>query len=258
MADCDNPCIATALFSGVVTVGLSGTVVYIDDVANGHYHTTPTYYLLNYVSPGYISDSEVPWTSPDRYRCDQGVATKGTGCVFPNFTPTLSLSVRQTGASAALFKWAQDHMNKHWGLRGRGSPLTRASGAAGDDNRGIVCDKAFRRRGTVVVKGGKNDVDSCDEFPLAATQQSGAASLKRAGRTGAACAQLQAARTSNRGSEAAQWGNVKVIGVPNYGAPCARGHVPNRLNDSTGGSYIRFISNQRLFVGESFWVSVGP
>lgn len=258
VADCDSPCEATALLSGVLVSGLSGTVVYIDTIDKGHDHTTPTYYVLDYEAPDYIPENVLGWTSPGRYRCDQGIAEKGTGCVFPEFTPTLGLSVRQAGASAALFKWAQDHMSAHWGLKGKGSPLTRASGDAGDDNRGIVCDRTFKRQGTVVVKGGEDDVDSCDEFPLASTKQSGAATLLKEKKTGAACAQLQSVRTADSGTEAEQWGNVKVIGKPDYAAPCVRGHVPNKLNGSTGGSYIKFASNQRLFVGENFWVSVGP
>ena len=149
-------------------------------------------------------------------------------------------------------------MKAHWGLKSNHSPLTRASDSAGNDNRDLVCDSTFKRQGTVVVKGGKNDKDSCDEFPYASTKQSGAATLKKEKKTGAACAQLQSVRTSNSGSEAAQWGGVKVIGSPNYAAPCVRGHVPLKLNGSTGGSYSTFIRDQRLFVGENFWVSVGP
>jgi hypothetical protein len=257
-AVCGSPCEATALFSGVVAGGLVGPVVYTDAIANGDVNTTPTLYTLDYDAPPYIPESELAWASPISYRCDQGVAAKGTGCVFPEFTPTLDLSIKQAGASAALFRWAQEHMDMHWGLKGEGSPLTRVSGEDGDDNRKVVCDGTFRRQGPVVVNGGKNDVDSCDEFPLAATKQSGAATLQEEGKKGTACAQLQSVRTSRRGSEAAQWGNVKVIGKPNYAAPCVRGHVPSRLNDSTGGSYITFASNQRLFVGDNFWVSVGP
>jgi len=105
------------------------------------------------------------------------------GCVIPAYTPTLTLSIRQAGASAALFKWAQTHMDAHWGLKGKGSPLTRASGGAGEGNMKIVCDSTFRRQGAVVVKGGSNDVDSCDEFPFASTVQSGSATLKKEKKT---------------------------------------------------------------------------
>ena len=103
------------------------------------------------------------------------MATTGEGCVYPKATPTLVLSIGQAGASAALFQWAQVHMKAHWGLYGKGSALTRASGATWDHNRKVVCDGTFHRQGTVIVNGEKNDVDSCDEFPLASTNQSGAA-----------------------------------------------------------------------------------
>jgi hypothetical protein len=105
------------------------------------------------------------------------VATSGEGCVT-NYTPTLDLHISQAGASAALFRWGQVHMDEHWGLEGKGKPFTRASKSAGAGNRNTVCDGTFRSKGTVIVHGQENDEDSCDEFPFAATNQSGASALK--------------------------------------------------------------------------------
>lgn len=256
-----SPCAAVGDFpAGRLKIGSSGSVTYGSRLSVGESEEDiVNTYLLDYTALPFEKDGDTPWKAPLSYRCDNGVAQTGSaGCVIPAATPILALSIKQAGASAALFKWAQDNMNAHWGLRGKGSPLTRASGGAGVDNRDVVCDGTFKRQGTVVVKGGKNDVDSCDEFPYAATVQSGAAALKKEKKTGAACAQLQSVRTASKGSEAAQWGNVKVIGTPNHAAPCVRGHVPNRLNGSTGGSYSVFVRENQLFVGENFWVSVGP
>ena len=217
-----SPCAASGDFHAAkLKIGSSGSVSYGSRLTVGEFEEDMvSTYTLDYEALPFIKESNDSWNSPISYRCDNGVAQTGSaGCVIPNAAPTLDLSIKQAGASAAMFKWAQEHMTEHWGLQGKGSALTRASGTVGDDNRGVVCDSSFRRQGTVVVKGGRNDVDSCDEFPFAATVQSGAATLKKEKKTGAACAQLQSVRTANSGTEAAQWGNVKVTGKPNLAAP---------------------------------------
>jgi hypothetical protein len=65
--------------------------------------------------------------------------------------------------------------------------------------------------------------------------------LQRLGRTATACGyarRTDGARTAKRGTEARRWGDVKVIGTPNYGAPCVRGHAGGwgfALDESSGG-----------------------
>lgn len=253
-----SPCTANPNFNpSPIKVGSRGSVSYVDRLPGGKYEKTFNLYILEWSAPGVMVQSVPAWSTPWVYRCDNGVATIGEGCVT-NYTPTLGLSVRNAGASAALFRWTQLHMDAHWGLKGKGNPLTRASMSTAAGNRNTVCDSTFKRKGTVIVHGGANDKDSCDEFPFAATNQSGASQLKAKGEKGTACAQLQSVRTANSGTEAEQWGNVKVIGTPKYSAPCVRGHIPSKLNNSTGGSYRAFIQSQRLFVDDAFWVSVGP
>lgn len=147
----------------------------------------------------------------------------------------------------------------------RGDALRSSHHAGGVTSRECADPRASRtdgyrdsvQKGTVIVHGRENDKDSCDEFPFAATNQSGASQLKAKKEKGTVCAQLQSVRTAKSGTEAEQWGNVAVIGTPNYSVPCVRGHVTLKLNNSTGGSYRAFIQSQRLFVDDAFWVSVG-
>jgi hypothetical protein len=179
-------------------------VSYTDRLSGGRYEKTFNVYILEWSAPGVTVHSVPAWRTPWIYRCDNRVAAPGEGCVT-GYTPTLDLSVRQAGASAALFRWAQGHMDAHWGLKGKGKPFTRASDSTADENRGIVCSpKTFRSKGTVIVRGGQNDKDSCDEFPFAATNQEGAPQMKAKGKNGTACAQLQSVRTANSGTEAEQ------------------------------------------------------
>jgi hypothetical protein len=253
-------CVSTANFSvSPIAAGQSGAVYYASTISGGSIQNhILSSYTMTYSAPTYTTGTPITWNSPWPYRCDNDVAAaRSMGCVVPGYRPTLTLSIKQGGASAAMFLWAQQHMTAHWGLKSKNAPLTRASATAGGTNRGVVCeDGTFKKQGTVIVHGQPNDSDSCDEFPFAATDQSGGKQLKAAGKTGAACVQLQSVRTANSGSEAVQWGNVKVLGRANYGAVCVRGHIPLKLNKSTGGSYGAFTQNQRLLVGEDFWVAV--
>jgi hypothetical protein len=221
-----SPCTANPSFNpSPIKVGSRGSVSYTDRLSGGRYEKIFNLYILEWSAPGVTVHSDPGWSTPWIYRCDNGVAAPGEGCVTA-YTPTLGLSIRQAGASAALFRWAQGHMDEHWGLKGKGKPLTRASQSTAAGNRGRVCDSTFRNSGTVIVHGAENDKDSCDEFPFAATNQSGASQLNAKGEKGTACAQLQSVRTANSGTEAEQWGNVKVVGNPNYSAPCVRGARP--------------------------------
>lgn len=180
-ASCKLPCEATAEFNGKIFAGLSGQVVYLDTIGDREEHETPTHYKLSYSSPARVSLGDPTWTSPHSYRCDKGVAEAGTGCVFPSFIPTLELSKKKYGASAAMIQWAQQHMSGHWGSEAHKAKMTRVSGEDGDKNRNRVCDGTFKNQGKTIgtPPGGKGGTDSCDEFPFASSGQSGAAKLGR-------------------------------------------------------------------------------
>ncbi len=252
-ATCGPPCKATAHFSGVLRTGLKGTVSYTDNVRTNTAHQTETTYTLDTVAPGFVPGPSPEWKSGLEYRCDQNKAVKGTGCVFAEYTPTLILSHRSYGAAAYMIAWAQAFMHKHWGLESapRSPTLTRATSTQGRANRRKICNSTFHNAGTVVVNGGKNDRDSCDEFPFASTGQSGASHV-----SGQSCVQLKAVHNTTKGNEQTQWSTTVAIGTPNLNADCVRAHIPGRENSAVGGAYGAFIKNNRLFYGEKFWVLV--
>lgn len=257
VASCGSPCHASAHLTGVIRVGLTGTVNYTDDIGTGRDHITNTHYVLDYDAPPFIPLTTVAWNSPIKYRCDNNLAgIAGPGCVFYEFTPTFIVSRAQYGAAAAFIQWAQQNMSAHWGLRGRGKPLTRLAGtAAASKNRAVICGRAWRPFGPWVADGGKVRVsDSCDEYPFAATNQSGGGSVPN----GAACAQLEAVKTNDKGGTPAKiWTTVKPIGNPNHNAKCVRGHIPLTLNTAVGrDAYKAFIKAQRLLNNDPFWLAV--
>jgi hypothetical protein len=96
--------------------------------------------------------------------------------------------------------------------------------------------------------------DSCDEFPFAATYQSGALN---GATSGSQCAQVEAVKTSSTGTIAHIWNAVKPIGTHSSSAKCVRGHIPLSLNEDLGtSSYLTFIRAQRLLNKDRFWLTV--
>lgn len=266
-ASCDHPCHAVAHFHGFIRRGLAGRVDYTDQMRVGEVNQTPTHYELLAVAPPFAPLNTAHWNSPLAYRCDHALTgIAGPGCVFPEFTPTFIVSRREFGAAAALIQWAQVNMSAHWGVRGH-EPLRRLAGrAAIDANRRVICETDFHRFRPWVARHGTLMVaDSCDEFPFAATYESGAMGPGEV-RTGADCAQVQAVKTSDTGSEAQIWNAVKPIGKFSRAAKCVRGHIPITLNENLGTNretgYLGFIRSERLLdrgrpdTADPFWLEV--
>lgn len=207
--------------------------------------------------PGYPA-----WTFEDEDyglagRCDT-IDSSTDGCVDEDFIPTLELPIDTYGASAAMIYWAQTHLDGAWGLLGVGSPLNYLAGSVGRTNAGIICNTsgtgAFVNQGAA-IGGDDGSSDSCDEFPFAATYQSGA--LAPGVTNGGACAQVTAVEIANpTGNLATDWNQVQPIGTPAASAPCVRGHIPLKLNTDVGTAYSSFIGTERLLDDDQFWVQV--
>lgn len=186
-------------------------------------------------------------------RCDF-TFRNSRGCVDQGFTPTLFLSLVRYGSSAAMIQFAQASMSAHWGQPGVGSPLTRLA-AGGAANRRVICNGTFVNQGAR-IGGNDGDRDSCDEFPFAATYQSGTLNGVT---SGAQCAQVTAVSSgTTTGNEAADWPAVAVLGTPTLNEACVRGHIPLRLNNAVGGAYGALIIANRLIDKDPFWVTVTP
>ncbi len=207
--------------------------------------------------PGYSA-----WTFDDEDsglagRCDT-IDSSTDGCVDEDFIPTLELPIDTYGSSAAMIYWAQTHLSGAWGLLGVGSPLNYLAGPVGRTNAGIICNTsgagAFVNKGAA-IGGDDGSSDSCDEFPFAATYQSGA--LAPGVTNGGTCAQVTAVEIANpTGNLATDWNQVQPVGTPSASAPCVRGHIPLALNTGVGTAYASFISAERLLDDDQFWVQV--
>src|ERR1017187_2632663 len=186
-------------------------------------------------------------------RCDT-IATSTDGCVDEGYIPTLELSSSKYGAAANMIEWAQGEMSAHWGEQGAGSPLTYLGDkAATNVNRQIICDSTFVNQGTA-IGGDDGSSDSCDEFPFAATYQSGAQNGVTSGED---CAQITAAEIPNpTGILATDWSWLEPLGSPTGNEACVRGHTPLDLNTGVGSAYGTFITTERLIDEDRFWVEI--
>ncbi len=258
-ASCGAHCTARAHLTGVLKVGLKGAVSYSTSVAKNAKITTASRYSLVYDAPPFIPLNVIRWNTPWNYRCDNGLALTGTGCVVPKFIPTLDISRKDFGAAAAMIAWAQKNLSGHWGLKGKGDPLRRlrnrrAGTPAG--NRKVICERRWKafgpwRAGSVTMG------DSCDEFPFAGTYESGAMPPHPVA-NGAECAQVKAEQTSDTGDDPARlWNNVVVIGTFSPRDKCVRGHIPLKLNVDLGQkAFQSLINSARLIDRDPFWVAV--
>jgi hypothetical protein len=199
-------------------------------------------------------------------RCDS-IATSTDGCVDDAYTPILQLSLSQYGASAAMIDWAQQNLSGHWGLQGVGQPMHYLSDTiVSGNNREVICPKTTFPRDPSITSAlaPYGDTDSCDEFPFAASFESGAMSEGWGGvskpyvTTGDDCAQVTAVQTGTSGTnEAADWSIIQVNGSPSGTEPCVRGHIPALLNSGVGGKYgSTLVQQSRMINGDQYWVQV--
>ncbi|MCP9213324.1 hypothetical protein [Streptomyces cucumeris] len=200
---------------------------------------------LQPVFPGVRTPPPYGWTHDPKIvpvRCDHEVGAY-YGCVVPDMTPVLNLKY-ETYKAAAMFVFVSQTLNKHhWGLRGKGKPLKRlADRVKQEENRDIICDNTFQ--GDFHAPG----PISCDEFPFAATRQSGATVGVQSGKE---CEQMTTRKKAN--------GDYDVYIVDDNAdenALCTRATTPEDQNEAVGGALGSFYQTARVLDKEAFYVHV--
>jgi len=202
-------------------------------------------------------------------RCDNGDTGDGTsGCVDEKFIPTLYLSYALYGASVDMVNFAANNIPPYYGneFSPTPTPLHRlASTTQQTANRNIICGKAvFTPDSTITAAlAPYGDQDSCDEYPFAATYESGAMQTGFDGQpkpfvtTGADCWQGTAVQSGSSGIEPADWNSIQLDSTTTT-TQCIRAHNPQKLNTNLGGAYGRFVLKQRLLDKDAFWVFATP
>jgi hypothetical protein len=109
-----------------------------------------------------------------------------------------------------------------------------------DVNRAAICPKG---KWSQLFTG-----DTCDEYPFAASHQSG--SQLTPPLTSTDCAELIPVE-NNDGS----W-TINEVGTVKPAARCFRSHVPGTQNSAVGSRLGGFALKQRLLGGDPYWVGV--
>ena len=181
-------------------------------------------------------------------RCDNEFSGKLPGCVFPEFTPSFAVNTQEHPAAAALYWTLMQKLPSHPGSKQHKKPLHRLkSKTAQKDNRDAMCRLAIAK----FVKHPDTDTASCDEYPFAASRESGG---QMPGITsGAQCAQFYAVDEPTTG-----W-NLYIDdreGVPTWTEVCGRGNIPLSQNTEEGGALGRWSPKVRLADNDAYYVEV--
>ncbi|MCX2928466.1 hypothetical protein [Streptomyces sp. NEAU-W12] len=116
-----------------------------------------------------------------------------------------------------------------------------------DANRQALCGSSKFTKDSAITD------DSCDEFPFAATYESGALNGVDHGRD---CAQVTAVRADTTGDNATDWPVITPAGPFTGEEKCVRGHIPGSLNSDLGRAYALLVMSARLADNDGFWLRV--
>jgi hypothetical protein len=161
---CGSPCTAIAYFpQDNVISAESGTISYYDSIGKGKQHGTKSVYVYGFTKVGYTPNG-LEYSTPISYRCDAAFG-QFAGCVFPEFTPTLT-ALSSLPDIAKNIKAAQNGPG-HYGRPGSGHPLHHLTNVTRQrQNYSAVCARS------VVGPPPKSDL-SCDEYPFKTTYEGG-------------------------------------------------------------------------------------
>lgn len=179
-------------------------------------------------------------------RCDNKVGGN-TGCVFPKYTPTLTLDTYKYPAAAAYYWVLMEKLASHPGSEKYDKPLHRlADDAKTKENRDKMCMLAVAEWDPSPLADG----ESCDEYPFAKSRESGGMTLP----SGKLCVQMYAFEQAD-----GSW-MLDLDGrfaYPSWNEICGRAAVPALQNTNAGGDLGRFTSEVRLLDADAYYVQTG-
>ncbi|MEY9861723.1 hypothetical protein ABH935_007366 [Catenulispora sp. GAS73] len=239
---CTAPCTYSSFSNKVVDSFYVGKTVnaqfqYSDSPGATSPDTFSTFYTLATETPGVALIKPATWRMPVAVRCDNMLANRNPGCVFPASVPTLYLSEARYGPAAVNVQVAEQYLAGAPGTTT--SPLTRGNPALSQGNRDAICDSTFIPDPTNVP------TDSCDEYPFASSQQSGGTR----GLTGKNCLEIVPGYVNGHGT-------VSFVNQPTGTQQCERGHVPLAQNKAVGSQLSALYSVFRMLQGDPYTVFV--
>ncbi|MFJ4826847.1 hypothetical protein ACIP5L_26650 [Streptomyces bacillaris] len=213
-------------------------------------------WTLTFTKPSSGKSSTVVWGGYDyEIRCDDLIGARG-GCVVPSYTPTMVVDGSQYPGARDYIGRVQATLDSHIGWLGMGNALSReGDSSVAEQNRTKVCDSSWVKEDRF---GGKSFPDpksiECDEFPFAATKESGGQSGIS---SGTECQQW----TVWPGSSGSGWPStdyaVQAWTKSGTTGKCARASMPREQNGGVGTALSNFYQGQRILDDEAFWLDAG-
>lgn len=223
--------------------------------ANGH-DDILMLWTLTFTKPQSGKSSTVEWGGLDyEIRCDDEISGSA-GCVVPGYTPTMVVDGSDYPGARDYIGRVQASLDSHIGWLGMGKALHReGDSSVSGANRNKVCDGSWVKEDRF---GGRSypDPDSieCDEFPFAATKESGG---QMGIVSGAECQQWTVwPGGSGSGWPATDYA-VQAWTKSGTTGPCARASMPRRQNGGVGTALSNFYQGQRILDNEDFWLDSG-
>ncbi|MFK4693617.1 DNRLRE domain-containing protein [Streptomyces pristinaespiralis] len=209
-------------------------------------------------APASVKITEPSWVFWEQVRCDQIMrANTSVGCVFPKYTPTFNLKLKNAEGAALYYLEMRDKLDWHPGSKKYNSPLRREfDGAKADANRGVVCPKS----GTYQLvahplatpdPANKNAAVQCDEYAFASTKESGGATGVA---NGGECLQAYARKGGDGKWRVYDDERPPFGGTPTYKEKCARASMHGGQNETAGRRLNGFYSKQRMLDEDPYFI----
>ncbi|MGW0968321.1 golvesin C-terminal-like domain-containing protein [Streptomyces sp. NPDC002516] len=190
-------------------------------------------------------------------RCDR--EAKGTrsapGCVFPEYTPTYVVNTEQNPSAAAFYWTLMQRLPSHPGSRDHNAPLNYlAAKARQTANREVICPKSGPDKWVGnPVSAPSGTTSSCDEYPFAATYQSGGMP-PQAVDNGKQCTQLYASPLTGGGWTLLE--DTTYSRVNTWDEICGRASIPGDENSGAANRIgLFFVPKNRMIDKDKFFVS---
>lgn len=215
---------------------------------------------LNWILSGTVDGK--PTTTKDyaadqhlTVRCDnEAKGVSQAGCVFPDYTPTYVVNTAENPSAAAFYWILMQKLPSHPGSRDHNEPLNYlASSDRQDANRKVVCPKSGPDKwvGNPATKL-PGTTSSCDEYPFAATYQSGGMPPQQVA-NGKDCTQLYAMPGTDG------WTLLEddtYDRVNTWTEICGRASIPGDENSGAANRIgLFFVPQNRMLDQDKFWLS---
>lgn len=189
-------------------------------------------------------------------RCDDQVGTYA-GCVVPTYTPKHVVDAAKFPIAREYYGRAQAELSSHPGWEGQGAPLHREADTQRQKaNRAVMCRQSiWNKEDRFGNHAHPHDLSvQCDEFPFAATKESG-------GRLGIESGEQCKQYTAWPANSADGWQTkpyvIHAYGYKSGSHQCARSSMTKKENEGAGKALGSWVPTQRVLDNDPFWLESG-